>query len=104
MRRARRADAKTALEQVRAAQEMWRAERGSYAIDAGGNTAETILLNTMGAPAAAIGSFYTWSFTTKTAATFTATAAPVAGGVQEPDGSLTIDQNGAKEPADKWAK
>ena len=30
MQRARRADAKTALEQLRAAQEMWRAERGSY--------------------------------------------------------------------------
>ena len=30
MRRARRADAKTALEQLRAAQEMRRAERGSY--------------------------------------------------------------------------
>ena len=33
MQRARRTDAKTALEQVRAAQEVWRAERGSYATD-----------------------------------------------------------------------
>ena len=33
MQRARRADAKTALEQLRAAQEMFRAERGSYSIN-----------------------------------------------------------------------
>ena len=31
--RARRADAKTVMEQVRAAQEMWRAERGCYVRD-----------------------------------------------------------------------
>ena len=47
MQRARRSDAKVALEQVRAAQEMWRAERGSYAIDGGCNTAETRLQTTM---------------------------------------------------------
>jgi len=40
MVRARRADAKTLLEQVRAAQEMWRAERGSYAIEAVGRRAK----------------------------------------------------------------
>ncbi len=33
MQRARRADAKTALEQLRASQEMRRAERGSYSVD-----------------------------------------------------------------------
>jgi len=33
LQRARRADAKTALEQVRAAQEMWRAEKGVYSLD-----------------------------------------------------------------------
>ena len=40
LQRARRADAKTALEQVRATQEMWRAEKGSYA---NGANARTIL-------------------------------------------------------------
>ncbi|MGA2318561.1 MAG: type IV pilin protein [Thermodesulfobacteriota bacterium] len=33
LQRARRADAKTALEQLRAAEEMYRAERGSYSTD-----------------------------------------------------------------------
>jgi len=33
LQRARRADAKTALEQLRAAQEMFRAEKGSYSTD-----------------------------------------------------------------------
>lgn len=102
MQRARRADAKTALEQVRAAQEMWRAERGSYAIDAGGNTAETILQNTMGAPANPVGD-YNWSFTVKNANAFTTQAVPFTGR-QVKDGTLTIDQNGTKLPADKWAK
>ena len=49
MVRARRADAKTILEQVRAAQEMWRAERGSYATD-GGGTAEAKVHNHDGGP------------------------------------------------------
>ncbi|NWF91933.1 MAG: prepilin-type N-terminal cleavage/methylation domain-containing protein [Syntrophaceae bacterium] len=100
--RARRADAKVALEQIRAAQEMWRAERGTYAVDAGGNTAETILINTMGVPSTTINNFYTWSFTTKTTTAFTAQATPQ--GAQASDGALTIDQNGTKLPADKWSR
>jgi len=102
MIRARRADAKTALEQVRAAQEMWRAEKGSYAVDGGGNTAEVILQTTMGAPDTTISPYYTWDFSEKTAAAFTAQAVPTAS--QVPDGTLTIDETGAKSPADKWAK
>jgi type IV pilus assembly protein PilE len=110
MQRARRADAKTALEQVRAAQEMWRAERGSYATDAGGNTAETILQNTMGASATAISLDYTWVFTNKTATAFTAQATPISAR-QLSDGWLMIDNNGVKTdqdgkvwPEGKWAK
>jgi type IV pilus assembly protein PilE len=110
MQRARRADAKTALEQVRAAQEVWRAERGSYATDAGGNTAETILINTMGAPAAAVGLDYTWLFTNKAATAFTAQATPISPR-QISDGWLSIDNNGVKTdqdgkvwPEGKWAK
>jgi type IV pilus assembly protein PilE len=100
MQRARRADAKTALEQVRAAQEMWRAEHGGYSTDA--TLAE--IQTTMGAPATTVG-YYTWDFTgTLNANTFTATATPVAGGPQVPDGALTINHAGVKTPADKWAK
>ena len=94
--RSRRADAKTALEQVRAAQEMWRAERGSYC------TSVAALQNTMGAPATEIGRYYTWSFTSVSGTAFIATATPR--GSQLSDGALTIDQNGTKMPADKWAK
>jgi len=101
IKRGRRADAKTALQHVRAAQEMWRAEKGSYATDAGG-TAETKLQTTMGAPATALSSYYDWSFTVKTGAAFTAQA--TAKGSQLSDGNLTIDQDGVTLPADKWAK
>jgi type IV pilus assembly protein PilE len=103
MQRARRSDAKVALEQVRAAQEMWRAEKGTYAVDAGGNTAETRLINTMGAPLTTISSYYTWNFAAgHDATTFTAQAIPT--GSQVGDGTLTIDQDGTKQPPDKWAK
>jgi type IV pilus assembly protein PilE len=107
----RRADAKTALEQVRAAQEMWRAERGSYATDGGGNTAEVILQTTMGVPATTISPYYTWSFTVKTATAFTAQA--TATGKQASDGWLSINQNGTKmdssgrtypDPYCKWSQ
>ena len=116
MQRARRADAKTALEQVRAAQEMWRAERGSYAQDnwngfqADAFTAEVRLQTTMGASAAAIGLDYTWVFTNKTATAFTAQATPISPR-QLSDGWLSIDNNGVKTdqdgkvwPEGKWAK
>lgn len=111
MQRARRADAKTALEQVRAAQEMWRAEKGCYAQDgvncfggALGGTAEIKLRNTMNAPAAQVGD-YTWAFTVKTAAAFTAQATPNTAR-QAGDGWLNIDQNGTKtsEFPDRWAR
>ena len=117
MQRARRADAKTALEQVRAAQEMWRAERGCYARDAvdclgnpSAGTAEAKLQTTMGAPAAAIGLDYTWAFNNKTATAFTAQATPISAR-QLSDGWLSIDNNGVKTdqdgkvwPEGKWAK
>lgn len=104
MQRARRADAKTALEHVRAAQEMWRAERGSYCIDGGGNTAEVILRTTMGVPATTISNYYTWGFTTKTATAFTARATAI--GSQATDGWLAIDQDGTKtsEYTNRWLK
>ncbi len=95
MQRARRVDAKTALEQLRAAQEMFRAERGSY------STNITQLRNTWGAPGATAGD-YTVAMVASSI-TYTGTATPNTGR-QTPDGPLTIDQNGVKTPADKWAK
>lgn len=94
MQRARRADAKTALEQLRAAEEMWRAENGVY------SNSLTDLQNNMGAPASTVGYYNITLVATDT--TFTGTATPF--GSQLSDGALTIDHNGTKLPADKWAK
>ena len=101
MQRARRADAKTALQQVQAAQEMWRAERGQYCTDA---TAEATLRTTMGAPATTISSYYTWAFTAKSATAFTAQATPT--GSQASDGWLAINQDGTKtsQYTNRWLK
>ncbi len=94
MQRARRADAKTALEQLRAAQEVFRAENGAY-------TSNFALLNSnWGGPPATVGLYNITMVATAT--TFTGTATPT--GSQGSDGPLTIDQNGQKLPADKWAK
>ena len=96
MMRARRADAKTALEQLRAAQEMRRAERGSY------STTLTELQNTWGVTPNPVGD-YNLSFVVANATSFTAQATPFIAR-QTPDGSLFINQNGTKWPAEKWAK
>ena len=102
MQRARRADAKTALEQFRAAQEMFRAERGSYSIDV------NQLRSTWGVPA--ISGDYNIDFLVATPNTFTAQATPNTAR-QLSDGSLFINQDGRKWDADgnvwpqgKWGK
>ena len=95
MLRARRADAKTALEQLRAGQEMRRAERGSYETDL------VALRTTWGGPGAKVGDYDITMAATAT--TFTGTATPFTSR-QTPDGALTINQDGVKAPADKWAK
>ena len=98
MVRARRADAKTALEQFRAAQEMRKAEKGGYSVDI------TELRTTWGVPAVA--GDYNVNFLAAavlTANTFTAEALPW-NARQAGDGSLLIDNRGTKTPADKWAK
>lgn len=94
MVRARRADAKVALEQLRAAQEMRRAEYGAYL----NNLAA--LQTSWGAPATNQ-KYYTISMVA-TSTTFTGTATPT--GSQTADGALTINQDGTKSPEDKWAK
>ena len=98
MQRARRVDAKTALEQLRASQETRRAEKGGYALTL------VELQNTWGAPASPAGDYNITMV--PTTLTFTGTATPIPGGRQVSDGWLGIDQDGAKtsQYPDKWAK
>ena len=100
MQRARRADAKTALEQLRASQEMFRAERGSY------STNLLQLVNSWGVPNVAGppgNPDYAILLNSATAIGFSAEAQPTTAR-QTSDGSLFIDQNGVKTPSDKWKK
>ena len=109
MQRARRADAKTALEQVRAAQEMWRAEKGCYArddVDCQNNAlvgaAITKLRTTMGAPNTNISPYYDWSLVAGfNGTTYTAQAVPKGPQVADIGGTLFIDQDGNKWSVDK---
>ena len=114
LQRARRADAKTALEQLRAAQEMHRAERGGYANDTAnpGLYADPMvaLRNTWGVPATAGDYNLRWDpAAVLNPNSFTAEAVPSAR--QLSDGSLFINQDGRKWDSDgsvwpqgKWAK
>jgi type IV pilus assembly protein PilE len=95
LQRARRADAKTALEQLRAAEEMYRAERGSY------STNLLQLVTSWGVPN--ISGDYALLLNSSTALGFLAEAQPTTAR-QLSDGSLFINQDGLKTPADKWAK
>jgi type IV pilus assembly protein PilE len=95
MQRARRADAKTALEQLRAAEEMYRAERGSYSTDL------VQLVNSWGVPN--LSGDYAILLNSSTALGFLAEGRPNTAR-QLSDGSLFINQDGLKTPADKWAK
>lgn len=97
MIRARRADAKTALEQLRAAQEMRRAEKGSYITDL------VALRTTWGGPGAKAGDYDITM--AATASTYTGTATAFTSRQKEDKTvPLTINQDGAKTPDDKWAK
>jgi type IV pilus assembly protein PilE len=97
MQRARRADAKTALEQLRASQEMFRAERGSYSTD----VTLTELINTWGVPN--VSGDYDILLISTGATAYLGEARPREAR-QLSDGSLFINQDGVKTPADKWAK
>src|SRR4030042_6429936 len=94
MQRARRVDAKTALEQLRASQEMFRAEKGSYSI----NLVE--LVNTFGVPN--VSGDYSILLINTGATAYLGDAQPNKAR-QVSDGSLFINQDGVKTPADKWA-
>jgi len=103
MQRARRADAKTALEQIRAAQEMYRAETGKYALQ---------IQNTLDKYGVSLVSgYYNLSFTVAQTNVFTARAE--ATGKQAADGNLFINHLGQKWDSDnkyypdrnsKWSK
>jgi len=102
MQRARRVDAKTALEQLRAAQEMYRAEKGSYSI----NLVE--LITTWGVPN--ISGDYAILLVNTGANAYLGEAQPTTAR-QLSDGSLFINQDGRKWDSDgsvwpqgKWAK
>ena len=100
MIRARRADAKTALEQLRAAQEMRRSERGSF------STSLAELQTSYGVPTVAGPPGtpdYAILLNSATANGFLAQANPTSSR-QITDGSLFIDSNGTKTPPEKWAK
>ena len=95
MQRARRAEAKTALEQLRGAQEMFRAERGVYSTDI------AQLRGTWGVPA--VSGDYAILMNSSTATTYSGQANPTTSR-QIGDGSLFINQDGVKTPANKWVK
>jgi type IV pilus assembly protein PilE len=101
LQRARRADAKTALEQLRASQEMFRAEKGSY------STNLTQLVTSWGVSNVAGGSpsspDYGMLLNSATATTYVGQAVATSAR-QLSDGDLFIDQNGTKWPGDKWAR
>jgi type IV pilus assembly protein PilE len=106
MRQGRRADAKTALQQLAAAQEMRRAEQGSY------STQLAELQTTWGVQSNPVGDYnlqWATGFALNTN-TFTAQAVPFTTR-QTPDGSLFInnlgqkwDANGVYYPNGKWAQ
>ena len=96
MTRARRADAKTALEQLRAAQEMRRAEYGSY------STSIVALRDSWGGPDSRVGD-YDISFTVATVNSFTAMADPWTDR-QDSDEELYINNRGEKTPPEKWTR
>ena len=108
LQRARRSDAKTALEQLRASQETFKAERGRYANDADDANALDVLKTNWGGPAATVGK-YDMSFVVMARSSFTGEATPT--GTQASDGWLRINHRGEKwdsagkyYPEGKWAK
>jgi type IV pilus assembly protein PilE len=85
--RSRRSDAFTALETVRAAQEMYRAEKGFYASSFAGNVLAGCSTNMAG-------DNYTMSVNRPTTTTFTVTADSQ--NQQASDYDFRLDQNGAQ--------
>ncbi len=93
--RARRADAQAFLMDVAHRQQQYLVDARAYAPDL------TALQVT--APQQ-VSTYYTFSMVASTTIppTFTATTTPIAGLAQASDGTLTIDNSGAKTPASSW--
>ena len=109
--RARRVDAKTALQQLQASQEMFRAERGRYANDGSDGNGLLTLQTSWGVPSNPVGD-YNLLFQVCNANSFTAQAQPYKSR-QLADGSLYINNQGQKwddagkyypDPYSKWVK
>lgn len=94
LRKGRRANAESFLSDVASRQQQYMLDARGYAL---GATAVTDL--GMAVPTD-VSDFYAVTVTPAAATvppTFTATATPIAGGVQAPDGTLSIDNTGAKK-------
>lgn len=94
LRKGRRANAESFLSDVASRQQQYMLDARGYAL---GATAITDL--GMAVPTD-VSDFYAVTVTPAAATvppTFTATATPIAGGVQAPDGTLSIDNTGAKK-------
>jgi type IV pilus assembly protein PilE len=94
LRKGRRANAESFLSNVAARQQQYMLDARGYAL---GSTAIADL--GMAVPTD-VSTYYTVTVTPAAATTpptFTVTAAPVSGGVQAPDGTLSIDNTGAKQ-------
>lgn len=92
LRKGHRADAQAYLMDLAQRQQQYITDNRAYAGDA----------NSLSAPVPnSVAGFYTVQITTgATPPTFAITATAI--GTQVPDGNLSIDNTGAKTPADKW--
>ena len=93
--KARRADAQTFLLDIAQRQQKYVMDARSYATD--------LATLAMTVPST-VSPYYTVTITAPAATppTFIATAAPIAGTPQANDGTLTVDQQGAKTPPTLW--
>ncbi len=94
LRKGRRADAQAFISDVAAREQQYLLDARGYAL---GATALTDLAVT---PPSTVTQYYAVTVTPAAPTvppSFTVTAAPVAGTQQEPDGTLTIDNTGAKQ-------
>jgi len=93
LRKGRRANAEAFLSDVASRQQQYLLDARSYALGA------TAIADLGMSVPTDVSNFYTVTVTPAAATvppTFTATATPPAGGVQAPDGTLSIDNNGTK--------
>ena len=93
IRKSRRTDAQREMVEYAQALERWFTTNGTYQNAAG---------SACGVAAPTTNQFYGIAGACNSATTFTITATPNSGGPQAGDGNLTLAQDGARTPADKW--